>query len=455
MDRDRIISAEIPPGRQLLRIAWPLVIAGKLDYLVGFTVHAWMGQLVGLAGLALLGVLQPFLLVVVWLVLIVPKGVASMVAREIGAGTRNAIDLIASGAVLQVLMSCAIVLIGIVGLWLGAEQIADGIEPTRTEVFWYGAWYLLALPLFGLAMLLLFAIFATGNTRAGMWRSLAGLLTLSLSVPLCIDTFEMGILGPAVAEALFNLVILAALSFVVIRWGRTLELGEYSNGFRQRQRWGAMLSIGGPAQFSRVFQHCTLIYLAQVAAEDGSVAVGGYGISFMILLLGAQFTMGWARAAAIAFGQNYGARQPQRALAFLRVSVVGSLAIGAFFFAVASFPRPLIRLFSSDPAMVESAAQTMSIVRWALVPIALWQLWLALFEAVGRTIRAASIYMISDLAGVGCAILMADGVDTAAWALVIANSLKGILLVGLLPSRLIGPTRALDDDRLTDCTDVE
>jgi len=99
-----------------------------------------------------------------------------------------------------------------------------------------------------------------------------------------------------------------------------------------------------------------------IIADYGTETVNGYGIAIRVIIFTFLPAWGIANAGATLIGQNLGAKQPERAeksvlrAAFLNTAFLSTVAI---FYIV--FAEPLIRIFNTNPAVVEVGVECLRV----------------------------------------------------------------------------------------------
>jgi putative MATE family efflux protein len=292
-------------------------------------------------------------------------GIASAIARAIGAGRRDEADaLVLHGLVLHValgLLFTAIMLpfgapiyraLGGRGGELDAALIYSNIVFAGNVLPW-------------MMNALASAIRATGNMLVPAFVTCAGVLVLVPLSPLLIFGIgpfpALGIAGGGVAVLLFNAAGTAALLWYVVS-GRNearLRLGPL--------RWRLFSSILGVGAWSSVNAVQTNVIVATATALAASIAgadaVAGYGTGARIeyLLIPLVFGLGAPLVAMV--GTNIGADQRGRAL---RISLAGGAiafalteAIGV---ATALWPHAWLALFSDDPHVIDAGSSYLRMV---------------------------------------------------------------------------------------------
>jgi len=120
------------------------------------------------------------------------------------------------------------------------------------------------------------------------------------------------------------------------------------------------LSVGGILQF--LIGTSSWVFLVWIVGHFGAAAVAGYTIAIRLIVFAILPSWGLANAAATLVGQNLGAGRPERAETSAWLAGIYNMwflsAVGIVFVAAAG---PMIRVFSSDAAVVSHG---ISCLRW-------------------------------------------------------------------------------------------
>jgi Na+-driven multidrug efflux pump len=182
-----------------------------------------------------------------------------------------------------------------------------------------------------------------------------------------------------------------------------------------------------------------LIYLQMLAHGAGSL-VGGFGLAMEVLLLLGLLGMSLAWGGAIMVGQNMGAGQWRRAVGVL-IRAAGVLAFLLLaFLAWTPFARPALRLFSDDPAVLDAAVVFLSIMRWGLIGMAIYQLLNAAYTVVGATKLAGIFVILSEVLGVAFALSWRGPVfEAVAYGFCLGCGVRAVLMLSLIRRSLLRP----------------
>jgi putative MATE family efflux protein len=287
-------------------------------------------------------------------------GVASAVARALGAGRRDEADALVAHAIVIALALAAVFTAALLGggraLYgaMGAEGGTLEAALAYSNVIFAGA---AAVWLFNT---LAAVIRGTGNMRLPAAVVLGGAAALAALSPALIFGWgplpRLGVRGAAVAVVAYY----AAGALVFLGYllsGRSLvRLSPAAVRF-QRARFGAILRVGGPSLVNNVQTNLTVVLLTALVGPFGSVALAGYGIGVRLEYLQIPIVFGFGSALVTMVGTNVGAGRRQRATrvawtgALMAAVVTEAIGLGA-----ALAPRAWLGLFSVDPGVLAAGA---------------------------------------------------------------------------------------------------
>jgi MATE family, multidrug efflux pump len=283
-------------------------------------------------------------------------GVASAVARALGAGRREEADALVAHAIVIALVLAAVftaaMLAGGRALYaaMGAEGGTLEAALAYSNVIFAGA---AAVWLFNI---LAAVIRGTGNMRLPAAVVLGGAAALAALSPVLIFGWgplpRLGVRGAAVAVVAYY----AAGALVFLGYllsGRSLvRLSPAAVRFR-RALFGAILRVGAPSLVNNVQTNLSVVLLTALVGPFGSVALAGYGIGVRLEYLQIPIVFGFGSALVTMVGTNVGAARRQRATrvawtgALMAAGVTEAIGLGA-----ALAPHAWLGLFSVDPGVL-------------------------------------------------------------------------------------------------------
>jgi putative MATE family efflux protein len=357
---------EAPVAPTLVRLAAPNVLVMLLQAAVATLDAVFVGWL---GSPALAGISLVFPLVMLMQTMSaggMGGGVASAVARALGAGRRADADALVAHALLIAVAMAACFTAGIV---LGGPAIYHAMGGTGQAL---DAALAYSNVLFGGA--LAYWLF---NTLGSVVRG-SGNMTLPASVmvanaaiyvalsPALIAGWgpvpRLGIAGAAVASvASFGLGSLALIAYLVSGHSLvTLSL----RGLRFRvSLFREILRVGAPGALNTVLTNLSVVVLTGLVGSFGSAALAGYGMGARLEYLQIPLVFGLGSGLVTMVGANVGAGQLARAE---RVAWVGgglaAALTGSVGLLAACFPRAWLGLFSADPEVLAAGSRYLTTV---------------------------------------------------------------------------------------------
>jgi putative MATE family efflux protein len=137
------------------------------------------------------------------------------------------------------------------------------------------------------------------------------------------------------------------------------------------------------------------IGLVRIVAAFGATALAGYTIAFRVVMFALLPSWGLGNAAATLLGQNLGAKRPDRAeQAVWRAAGYNLVFLGLVGLALFVFASPVVRLFSSDAAVVGYGSQCLRTVSAGFLFYAYGMVVTQAFNGAGDTLTPTIINLI-------------------------------------------------------------
>ncbi|MCY3706273.1 MAG: MATE family efflux transporter [Gammaproteobacteria bacterium] len=351
-------------------LAWPTMLQNVIAGMQGVVGHAMVGNYVGYAGNAAIGVSSQIYLVVITFVSSLFTGMGILVARFAGAGDREKVNR----TVYQAFLTAAALSIGIVaplGYFLAPSLL--GLVRATAEVQQEALPYLRILFVFSFGTMMFFmaggAFRAAGDARTPLRLGVAlTLLNITFSVILIrglgpIPSF--GTAGAAMGSVISGVIVSGYVLWLllshrtVVSFERGMSLAPDWAIIRQLFRFGLPAGIQGVVMNLGGVLLLRFIGSLALSAEAQAAYAVGYVQLFSLITWTSLGLMG---ATGAVVGQNLGAGHPERAVKGVRVAArIGlgvAIAVGAMFLLV---PEALLSIFGmEDPRVAGLGVQLLA-----------------------------------------------------------------------------------------------
>jgi putative MATE family efflux protein len=349
----------------------------------------WVGVL-GTEAVAAVGISGNLMFVVLAATQMLGVGTTTLVSHAVGQKNRERANLVFNQAqVLSMIVGVLFLVVAMAMRTRYSEALsADAV--TRQLADDYLLWMIPAMALQFLLIAMGAALRGTGNFRPGMIVQTATVILNIVLAPVLV--FGWGI-GHAFGVAGAAMATFAAIAIGVIWLTFYFTPADSYLKFLRAQwspkvgLWVQMLKIGLPAgaEFAMMTVYLVLVYA--VSRPFGAAAQAGFGIGMRILQACFMPVVALGFAVAPVAGQNFGARKAARVIETFRSAAL--LAGGAMFVlasAVWLAGDAMVRVFSSDPAVVAVGEEYLHIVAWNFVASGVIFVSSSMFQAMGNTI---------------------------------------------------------------------
>ena len=378
---------EGPIGRAIVLLAIPMVLEMVLESVFAVVDVFWVSRL-GADAIATVGLTESMLALIYSLAMGLSMGAAATVARRIGeknpdGAARAAVQSIALGI-------AAAVPIGIAGAILAPRLLA--VMGAGTGVIANAGFTRVMLGANVVIMLLFLinAVFRGAGDASIAMRTLWLANIFNLIFDPCfifgLGPFpRLGVMGAAVATTCGRGIgVLFQLWTLSRGRGRVVIRREHISVDPQAML--RLLKISGNGIFQAMVGMASWIGIVRILSAFGSSVVAGYTIGIRIIVFAILPSWGMSNAAATMVGQNLGAGKPERAERAVYVAAFYNMCcLGLIGLACIVFARPLIGLFTQDPAVVPFGTACLRIVSYGFLFYAVGMVMTQAFNGAGDT----------------------------------------------------------------------
>lgn len=357
---------EAPIAPTLLRLGAPNVLVMLAQAGVGLMETYFVGKLGtdALAGMAL--VFPAVMLMQMTSAGAMGGGIASAIARALGARRRDDADALVLHALLIAAVFALVFMITVVagGRWLYTRMGGSGGALDAAMV--YSNWVFGGALLVWLFNTLSAVIRGAGNMALPAYVTVAGAVLLLPLSPLLIFGWGplpgLGIAGGAIALLMYYLASSAVLAAYL--WSSRSLLQPSLRGLQLRWALFAdILRVGLVGTVSTVATNLAIGITTALVGAYGTAAIAGYGTASRLEYLLVPLVFGLGAPLVAMVGTCIGAGQRERAL---RATWIGAAIAFAMTEAIglwaAAYPAAWLSLFNTEPAMIEAGSQYLRIV---------------------------------------------------------------------------------------------
>jgi putative MATE family efflux protein len=418
-------------------LAVPMVVEMLGESLFAVTDAFYVARL-GPDALAAVGLTESMLEIVYAVAVGLAMATTAMVARRIGEkNERGAARAAVQSIVIGVAFS---VVLGALGAFYAPELL--GLMGASPETVAAGATYTRVLYAGMVSVLLLFlnnAIYRGAGDATTAMRALWIANGINVIVDPCLifglGPFpEMGLMGAAIgtnigrgAGVLYQLWgFHTGRRLRIERKDLSIDLSVIKSLLR--------LSAGGVGQL--LVATGSYVVLIRLLAGFGSAVLAGYVVAIRVVLFILLPAWGLSNAAATLVGQNLGAGKPDRAERSVWLTGMWNMAFMAlvtFLFVV--FARPIVELFTTDPAASPVGVEALTIISYGYIFYAWGMVMMQAFNGAGDTwtptrINIACFWMFEIPLAYALAGPLGMGPTGVFWAIALSYSLSAV--VGLI-----------------------
>ncbi|SDT51310.1 MATE family efflux transporter [Bradyrhizobium canariense] len=360
--RSPILTGAIVPT--LLRLALPTMVVLLAQTAVNIAEAYYVGFLGtdALAGVAL--VFPVFMLMTMMSNGGIGSGVASSVARAVGAGRKQDADALVFHALILAIIFGALFMLGAIkGGPMLYRALGGRAEALDAALKYSNYLFAGAIPVW-IVNLEAAALRGSGNVRVPAIVTLVGALVLIPASPLLIFGFgpvpALGIQGAGIAFAVYY----CGAMLVLLRYMASGRSGlTFSIVPLQGRLFVDILKVGIPTAINAVLTNLTVILVTGAVGLFGTTALAAYGISSRLDYIMIPILFGLCTAVLTMVGVNIGAGQIARAKKIAWISsLVGLVLTGSIGLVVALFPMLWLHLFSHDPGVLRDGTIYLRIV---------------------------------------------------------------------------------------------
>jgi MATE family, multidrug efflux pump len=377
-----------PIGRSVILLAIPMVLEMCMESIFAVVDIKWVSYL-GPDAMATVGLTESMLTIIYALAIGLSIGATAMVARRIG---EHDTDGAARAAMQSVFLGLLVaVILAVIGAPLSSKLLAAmGAAPA---VIQNGVWFTRIMLACNVSVVMLFminAIFRGAGDAAIAMRVLWLANALNIVLGPCfifgLGPFpKLGIAGAAVATNIGRGTgALYALIRLVRKGGRFEIKREHVRV--EPTVMGRLIRLSAVGTFQVFIGMASWIGLVRIISTFGTDALAGYIVGVRVILFALLPSWGMSNASATMVGQALGAKKPDRAERSVWLACLYNMCVlGCVGLLFVVFAPQIIRLFTSDPAVMPYGVDCLRIVACGFLFYAYGMVLTQSFNGAGDT----------------------------------------------------------------------
>ena len=423
--------------RAILLLAVPMMLEMAMESTFA-VVDIYFVSSLGASAIATVGLTESVLTLVYAVAIGLSMGTTALVARRIGEKKPKAAADAAVQAIFVAL--AASIPFAIAGAFFAKDilRLMGADSWSIAHGYRFTAWMMSANAVI-MSIFVINAVFRGAGDAAIAMRVLwlANVINIVLD-PVLIFGWgpfpTLGIQGAAVATTIGRGIGVLVQLWVLFRGAKHIRV--LTSQLRvQAEVMGRLVrtSLGGIGQF--IIATSSWIGLVRIVSVFGSEALAGYTIAVRIFIFTLMPAWGFSNAAATLVGQNLGAKQPERAERSVWITGVVNMTFLALVSLLYIFGNEmLIRIFTSDPAVIKAGAECLRIVAYGYIAYAWGMVMPQAFNGAGDTFTPTKInFFCFWLLEIPLAYLLAISFGAKQtgvyWSIVIAESAAGLVAI--------------------------
>ncbi|WP_058486607.1 MATE family efflux transporter [Defluviitalea phaphyphila] len=384
MDRQEQLRNE-KVGILLLKFSIPAIIGMIVNALYNIADRIFVGKGVDELALTGIGIVFPFMTILMAFAMLVGIGGASLISIRLGQNKiEDAEKILGNSFVLMIIITSIITIFGLIFrdsllMIFGASEDTFKYAKDYITIILYGA---LANTIgFGMNHM----IRSQGHPKAAMATMLMGAIINTILDPVFIFIFNMGIKGAAYATVFAQTV--SAIYVLLFLQSKNSTLNFHIKNMKLSKDIILGIFSIGMSPFSMQLAASVVNTISNNALKNygGDLAIGAMSVIFSVAMMFLMPIFGINQGSQPIIGYNYGAKQ------YDRVKKAYKLAVGAAtmfstlgFIIIELFPETVIRIFNDSPDLINIGSNGIRIYL-AMLPIIGFQIVSSnYFQAIGK-----------------------------------------------------------------------
>ena len=427
----------------LLKFSIPTTFTLMVSYLYNIVDQIFVGQGVGITGIAATNISFPFTIVCTALALLIGDGCAANISLCLGRREQEQADK-CFGNAFSILIIFGILIVLLSSIFLKPLLLLCGATQTiLPSAIDYTKIILLGLPFMMFNVSFTAIIRCDGNPKYSMKAMIIGAVINIILDPIFIFIFDMGVTGAAIATILGQFVSGIICICYIPRFQNIVF--KKQNMLLKSTTIISILSLGLPSFITQIATACVQIVMNNLMRYYGAVTIYGsdialscYGTMMKVYQIAHAMFVGVSSGTQPINGFNYGAKQYHRVRQTYFTAVIAAFVISVVWWIIYQmFPAQIAGLFvnNNEENYIAFAVHCYRFYMMAFLVYGIPVVTASFFQAIGKPIKALAISLsrqIVFLIPISVLLSKLYGLDGALLSAPIADGLTFLLAVILI-----------------------
>ena len=236
-----------------------------------------------------------------------------------------------------------------------------------------------------------------GASRESMIGNLIGTIVNIVLDPIMILVLGWGVVGAAVATVIGNMA--ASLFYLGYFLRKRSSLSINIHDFKLGENIPfSVASIGIPASLNNILMSCANMVLNQMLASYGDTPVAAMGVATKVNMLVVLLQIGLCAGIQPLIGYNYGARNKDRIISTIKISIVyavGMMLIGLCVLQI--FPKQILNLFNASNELIIIGVPALKTISLSFIFAGFCVILGSVFQSLGNGVLSLMVSAFRQL----------------------------------------------------------
>lgn len=417
----------MPVSKLLISMSLPMILSMLVQALYNVVDSIFVAK-INEAALTAVSLAYPIQNLMIAIVSGTCVGMNSLLSRNLGEKKYESANLAARNGIFLGIMS--FIIVAVLGGFGSDFYMATQTNDSQIRI--YGTQYLRIVTTlsFGVFLAITFSriLQSTGKMVHAMIAQTAGAVTNIILDPIFIFGLfgfpKMEVVGAAIATVIGQCVEMILTIIFNLKFNRELHLNM--KGFRpNKQIIGTIYKVGIPSSVMMSISSIMVFFMNKILMAFSATAVAVFGVYFKLQSFIFMPIIGLNNGLIPIVAFNYGARQKQRILDTMKLSV--GIATGFMMFGICLFqfaPTQLLGFFDASEQMLELGIPALRIISIHFVFAGFNIITSSIFQALGNGVYSLLISVIRQLVvilPVAYIFSIMFGLSSVWWSFIIAE----------------------------------